>query len=163
MSRYERQQDFGDLETAGTKLTGEHLDSEFDAILESVNHVSGDQIEDGVVSTSHLEDGAATADKIADGAISNEKIAASAITSDKAVVYESTDTSIPNGGTQAFTHGLVDENGASRTPKVILAYVKDGGTGRYGPDEQITYDVSSTVVNVHNATGGSKTVKVIAF
>ena len=163
MSRYSRQQDFEDLQTAGTKLTGEHLDSEFDAVLEAVNNVDGTQLSEGSVSTSHIEDGAATEDKIADGSITNQKLAAASITSNKAVVYESADTSIANGTTQAFTHGLVDEDGAARAPKIVLAYVKDSVTGRYGPSEQITYDVSTTVVNVKNATGGSKTVKVTAF
>lgn len=163
MSRYERQTDFGALQDAGTKLTADHLEAEFDAILESVNAVSADQLSDGEVGTAALEDASVTEAKIADSSVTYAKHAANSVASDKAMIYESADTVIANGATNAFSHGIVDSTGAARAPKVVMALRKDTITGYYYPDEQIGFVISSTAVTVYNGTGSSQTVKVVAF
>lgn len=163
MARYERQTDFAALQDAGTALAQEHLEAEFDAIVEAVNAISADQLTDGAVATATIEDQAVTAEKIEDGAITYVKMAASSIASDKALVYESADTVIANGATNAFAHGLVDDAGAARTPKMILVLRKDTVTSYYYHDEQIGYVVSATHVTVLNGSGSSQTVKVVAF
>jgi len=165
MSVYGQINNYTNLETAGTPLGGAHLDAEFAAIAAALNGITQDQIASGAIGSAQLAALCALTANLALHSVTYQKLAAGSVNSDKATVYRSADTSVTNATTQSFFHGLADENGAARTPQVVIVYALKsvGGQNRYVVDSNLAFTWDNSSIVVYNANGSPTTVSVIAW
>lgn len=148
------------------------LNQNFDDLVTGINTIDSAQLAAGAVVEAKIGSGAVTAAKIGSGAVTAAKLAEDAVEykkvkdgdigSDKMDIYESAVTTLSGSGTtDSFTHGLVDEDGTARAPKIVIVY-EDNGTDFEIAGGQIHFTWNTTTIDVEDTTGTAD-VKVVAF